>query len=105
MLPGAQTVTEILTALEYGADVVKIFPASILSPAFIKAVKAPLPFAKLMATGGVNLDNAQAWLREGSDVLGVGGGFTASAKSGNYQGVTDMAKKFTEAVKLDSNRI
>src|SRR6266404_3344980 len=55
-MPGAFTPTEILTAWEAGADVVKVFPAEVVGPAFFKAVRAPLPQVRLMPTGGVNLD-------------------------------------------------
>src|SRR5436190_17215049 len=72
VMPGAFTPTEILTAWEAGADVVKVFPADVLGPAFFKAVRAPLPQVRLMPTGGVNLDTAADFLRAGACCLGVG---------------------------------
>jgi 2-dehydro-3-deoxyphosphogluconate aldolase/(4S)-4-hydroxy-2-oxoglutarate aldolase len=78
-LPGAATATEIIRALEDGADIVKIFPGEVLGPAFIKAVHGPLPHAPLMPTGGVSVENAEQWIRAGSVALGVGGELTKGA--------------------------
>ena len=71
-MPGCFTPTEILDAREAGADVVKVFPATALGPAFIKDVRGPLPQVKLMPTGGVTLDNAGDWIRAGAVAVGVG---------------------------------
>lgn len=73
VMPGAYTPTEILTAWEAGADVVKVFPASVGGPDFIKALKGPLPQIKLAAVGGVNLDTTADFFRAGVSVVGVGG--------------------------------
>lgn len=73
MIPGAYTPTEILTAWEAGADVVKVFPASVGGPAYIKALKGPLPQIRLAAVGGVNLDTTADFFRAGIDFVGVGG--------------------------------
>jgi 2-dehydro-3-deoxyphosphogluconate aldolase/(4S)-4-hydroxy-2-oxoglutarate aldolase len=70
--PGCFTPTEILDAHEYGADVVKVFPATALGPSYIKDVRAPLPQVRLMPTGGVTLDNAGDWIRAGAIAVGVG---------------------------------
>lgn len=75
-LPGAGTSTEIIRALEDGADIVKVFPGEVLGPAFVKAVRAPLPHAPLMPTGGVSLETAEQWIRAGCVALGVGGELT-----------------------------
>src|SRR5437762_13414109 len=72
ILPGAFTPTEVLSAWEAGADVVKVFPAEVVGPAFFKAVRAPLPQVRLMPTGGVNLETAAEFLRAGACCLGVG---------------------------------
>src|SRR3954467_13462982 len=72
VMPGAFTPTEILTAWEAGADVVKVFPADVVGPAFFKAVRAPLPQVKLMPTGGVDLNTAADFLKAGACCLGVG---------------------------------
>ena len=70
--PGCFSPTEILSAYEAGADIVKVFPATSLGPQFIRDVRAPLPALKLMPTGGVSLDNAGDWLRAGAVAVGVG---------------------------------
>ena len=72
VMPGAFTPTEILAAHEAGADVVKVFPADVLGIPFFRGVLAPMPFLKLMPTGGVDLDNAGDWLKAGAVAVGVG---------------------------------
>jgi 2-dehydro-3-deoxyphosphogluconate aldolase/(4S)-4-hydroxy-2-oxoglutarate aldolase len=73
VMPGAFTPTEILTAWEAGADIVKVFPADVVGPAFFKALRGPLPQVRLMPTGGVDLTTAADFLRAGACCLGVGG--------------------------------
>src|SRR5213595_246940 len=73
VMPGAFTPTEILTAWEAGADIVKVFPADVVGPAFFKALRGPLPQVRLMPTGGVDLQTAADFLRAGASCLGVGG--------------------------------
>ena len=70
--PGCFSPTEILDAHEYGADIVKVFPATALGPSYIRDVRAPLPQVRLMPTGGVTLDNAGEWIRAGAVAVGVG---------------------------------
>lgn len=98
-MPGCMTITEIINAMEAGADVIKVFPGSVYGPDFIKAVKGPLPQAVLMPTGGVSLDNVDQWIKNGCIAVGVGGELTAGAKTGNYQLITDTAKQFVEKIK------
>ena len=71
-LPGCFTPTEILEAWDAGADVVKVFPATALGPTYLKDIRGPLPQVKLMPTGGVTLDNADAWIGAGAVAVGVG---------------------------------
>jgi 2-dehydro-3-deoxyphosphogluconate aldolase/(4S)-4-hydroxy-2-oxoglutarate aldolase len=71
-IPGCFSPTEILAAHECGADIVKVFPATMLGPQFLKDVRAPLPQVKLMPTGGVTLDNAGDWIRAGAVAVGLG---------------------------------
>jgi 2-dehydro-3-deoxyphosphogluconate aldolase/(4S)-4-hydroxy-2-oxoglutarate aldolase len=73
VMPGAFTPTEILSAWEAGADIVKVFPADVVGPAFFKAMKGPLPQIRLMPTGGVDLKTAADFLQAGACCLGVGG--------------------------------
>jgi 2-dehydro-3-deoxyphosphogluconate aldolase/(4S)-4-hydroxy-2-oxoglutarate aldolase len=74
VIPGAMTPTEILAAWNAGADMVKVFPAAQLGgPEYIKAIRGPLPQIQLVPTGGVNLQNAGAFIKAGAIALGVGG--------------------------------
>jgi 2-dehydro-3-deoxyphosphogluconate aldolase / (4S)-4-hydroxy-2-oxoglutarate aldolase len=93
-IPGAGTIRDVVEAMECGADIVKAFPGEILGPAFVKAVRGPLPQAALMPTGGVSLENVAEWIKAGSVAVGVGGSLTAGAKKGDFQSVTDVAKQF-----------
>src|ERR1051325_3338580 len=91
---------EILEAHEAGADIVKVFPATMLGPQFIKDVRAPLPQVKLMPTGGVTLDNAGDWIRAGAVAVG-GGSALADAnaiESGNFSVISAHEHKFVENV-------
>ena len=97
-MPGAGTMREIVDAMECGADIVKLFPGETLGPAFVKAVKGPLPQASLMPTGGVAVDNVAEWIQAGAVAVGVGGSLTAGAQSGNFQQITDTAKQFIERI-------
>ena len=98
-MPGCMTITEIVAAMEAGADVVKVFPGNAFGPDFIKAIKGPLPQAVLMPTGGVSLDNVGQWIKNGCVAVGVGGDLTASAKTGDYETITKIAKQFVAKVK------
>ena len=72
--PGALTPTEILTAWEAGADIVKVFPANAMGgPKYIKALKGPLPHIEMIPTGGVNLETAGEFLKAGASAVAVGG--------------------------------
>jgi len=97
-MPGAGTMREIVDAMECGADIVKLFPGDTLGPAFVKAVKGPLPQASLMPTGGVSVENVAEWIKAGAVAVGVGGSLTAGAQSGNFQQITDTAKQFIERI-------
>lgn len=97
-IPGCMTVNEIAKALQYGVDIVKLFPASEFKPGFIKAVNAPLPQVNVMVTGGVNMDNAEEWIKAGAVAVGVGGNLT-TVKDENYDAITEVAKKYLEKVK------
>ncbi|MDL2318894.1 bifunctional 4-hydroxy-2-oxoglutarate aldolase/2-dehydro-3-deoxy-phosphogluconate aldolase [Eubacteriales bacterium OttesenSCG-928-A19] len=98
-LPGAMTPTEIVQAYAEGADAVKIFPIGSLGPAYLKAVRAPLPHIPLMAVGGVNETNAAEYLAAGAMGLGVGGGMVNRAwiEAGEWDRITALAKAFVAA--------
>jgi 2-dehydro-3-deoxyphosphogluconate aldolase / (4S)-4-hydroxy-2-oxoglutarate aldolase len=97
-MPGAGTIRDVVEAMETGAEIVKVFPGEILGPAFVKAVKGPLPQAALMPTGGVSLENVAEWIHAGCVAVGVGGNLTAGAKKGDFQSITDLAKQFVEKI-------
>jgi len=78
--PGAYTVTEIIQAMDSGADAVKIFPAVSLGPAYIKALRGPLPHARLVPTGGIDLANVGNFLRAGSFAVGIGSELVGKAE-------------------------
>lgn len=100
-LPGCFTPTEIMTAWESGADIVKVFPATALGPAFFKDVRAPLPQLKLMPTGGVTLDNAGDWIRAGAVAVGVGTALLdrAAIEKGDYNVLRDNAARIVANVR------
>ncbi|MDN2453157.1 bifunctional 2-keto-4-hydroxyglutarate aldolase/2-keto-3-deoxy-6-phosphogluconate aldolase [Lactobacillus sp. UCMA15818] len=95
-IPGCMTVTEIQTALMYGADIIKVFPGSVVGKDFIAAVKAPLPQVNIMPTGGVNLDNMQEWFNAGALVVGTGGNLVGPSSNGDYAKVEQNARAYHE---------
>jgi 2-dehydro-3-deoxyphosphogluconate aldolase/(4S)-4-hydroxy-2-oxoglutarate aldolase len=99
-MPGAFTPTEMLTAHEAGADIVKIFPADTFGPGFIKAVLAPMPFLRLMPTGGVTPENVGSWLAAGAVAVGLGGALVDSAliAKGDWSAITARARRVADAV-------
>jgi 2-dehydro-3-deoxyphosphogluconate aldolase / (4S)-4-hydroxy-2-oxoglutarate aldolase len=100
VMPGAFTPTEILAAWEAGADIVKVFPAEIVGPAFFKAVRGPLPQIRLMPTGGVDLTTAAAFLKAGACCLGIGGQLVepAAIAAGNFDRLRDLARQYVAIV-------
>lgn len=98
-LPGAGTIGEVIEAMECGADIVKVFPGEILGPAFVRAVKGPLPQAQLMPTGGVSLENVADWVKAGAVAVGAGGSLTAGGKTGDFASITKLALQFAERIK------
>jgi 2-dehydro-3-deoxyphosphogluconate aldolase/(4S)-4-hydroxy-2-oxoglutarate aldolase len=101
VMPGAFTPTEVQTAYEAGADIIKIFPADVVGMAFFKGVLAPMPHLKLMPTGGVSLTNAGEWLKAGACAVGVGSALldNKAISAGNYQVLTDNAKILIGSIK------
>lgn len=106
VMPGAYTPTEILTAWEAGADIVKVFPASVGGPAYIKAVKAPLPHIKLMPVGGVDLDTTADFIRAGCEIVAVGSALVNDRllEAGEFDTITDRARRFREEVEKARKR-
>src|SRR5262245_16676842 len=101
VMPGAFTPTEVLTAWEAGADIVKVFPADVVGPAFFKALRGPLPQVKLMPTGGVDLNTAAEFLKAGAVCLGVGGQLVDPklVATGEFAKIAELARKYVEVVK------
>lgn len=98
VMPGCQTVREIVQSLEMGADVIKIFPGDAFSPNIIKSFKGPIPQGNFMPTGGVSLGNVKDWLGAGAYAVGTGSSLTVGAKTGDYAAITEEAKKFVAEV-------
>lgn len=94
-MAGCMTLTEMITAMEAGVDIIKVFPGSAFGPSFISAIKGPLPQALLMPTGGVSLDNVDQWIKNGCVAVGVGGNLT----KGTSEQMTAAAKEFVDKVK------
>ncbi|MFN7990338.1 MAG: bifunctional 4-hydroxy-2-oxoglutarate aldolase/2-dehydro-3-deoxy-phosphogluconate aldolase [Thermoanaerobaculia bacterium] len=99
-MPGCFSPTEILTAWEAGADVVKVFPATALGPSYFRDLRGPLPQLRLMPTGGVSLANAGEWIRAGAVAVGVGTALVdpALAAAGRFSEITSRAREFVAAV-------
>jgi 2-dehydro-3-deoxyphosphogluconate aldolase/(4S)-4-hydroxy-2-oxoglutarate aldolase len=102
IMPGALTPTEVVTAWEAGADMVKVFPCSALGGAsYIRALKAPLPQIDLIPTGGVNLQTAADFIKAGSTALGVGADLVdlKALREGQDALLTERARKLVEIVR------
>ncbi|MFI5178959.1 MAG: bifunctional 4-hydroxy-2-oxoglutarate aldolase/2-dehydro-3-deoxy-phosphogluconate aldolase [Vicinamibacterales bacterium] len=99
-VPGCFSPTEILAAWDTGADIVKVFPASALGPAYFKDLRGPLPHVKLMPTGGVTIDNAGEWIRAGAVAVGVGGALVdaTAIKHGEFGIITQHARRLVANV-------
>lgn len=98
-LPGCGSVTEIVTAMESGVDVVKLFPGGLLGAGFIKDVHGPLPFAEMMPSGGVSIDNLHEWIAAGAWSVGVGSALTKNLATEGYGSVEAAAASFVNKVK------
>lgn len=101
VIPGALTPTEIITAWQAGADMVKVFPANLFGPQYFKDVLAPMPHLKLTPTGGVDLTTAADWLKAGAACLGVGSSLVRKdlIKAKDWKGLTGLARQFVEVVR------
>ncbi|MDR3622278.1 MAG: bifunctional 4-hydroxy-2-oxoglutarate aldolase/2-dehydro-3-deoxy-phosphogluconate aldolase [Paludisphaera borealis] len=101
VMPGAFTPTEVVTAWETGADVVKIFPADAVGPAYLKALRGPLPQIRLMPTGGVDLNTAEAFLKAGACCLGVGGSLVEpkAVAARDFDRIRSLASQYVAIVR------
>lgn len=98
-MPGAMTVKEAVECMEAGADIIKIFPGNLFGPKIIKSIKGPLPQARMMPTGGVNVDNIFEWIKAGAVAVGAGSDLTAGAKKGDYDSIVEVGKRMVAEVK------
>jgi 2-dehydro-3-deoxyphosphogluconate aldolase / (4S)-4-hydroxy-2-oxoglutarate aldolase len=101
VMPGAFTPTEILSAWEAGADIVKVFPAEVVGPAYFKALRGPLPQIRLMPTGGVDLKTAAEFLKAGACCLGIGSQLVEPTAVANrdFDRLRELAGQYAAIVK------
>ncbi|GGH88057.1 2-dehydro-3-deoxyphosphogluconate aldolase/(4S)-4-hydroxy-2-oxoglutarate aldolase [Pullulanibacillus pueri] len=92
-IPGAMTPTEILSAYEQGADLIKVFPANIMGPRYLKDVHGPLPHIPLMPTGGVGLDNIREYFDNGAVAAGLGSALVNTKALNNEDGFRELKEK------------
>ena len=93
-LPGIMTINEIITAHEAGVDFVKLFPGSAFGQGYVKAIKGPLPYANIMVTGGVNIDNIDSWIKAGVDAVGIGGELNKLGEEGKFEEITAVCEQY-----------
>ena len=105
VMPGCYTPSEMLAAWQAGADMVKLFPASVGGPALVKAIRAPLPQLEIVPVGGVNLDTAADFVRSGAAALGVGSSLVNQKllDAGDMGELTRRAEAFIEQVQIARN--
>jgi 2-dehydro-3-deoxyphosphogluconate aldolase/(4S)-4-hydroxy-2-oxoglutarate aldolase len=106
VMPGALTPTEVLTAFQQGADLVKIFPANHFGPKYISDLLAPMPQLRLIPTGGVTLENVKQWLDAGAAALGVGTSLVRKdlIAAGDFKALTQLAGQYVAAVRAAKGR-
>jgi 2-dehydro-3-deoxyphosphogluconate aldolase / (4S)-4-hydroxy-2-oxoglutarate aldolase len=99
-MPGIFTASELATALDAGAEVVKLFPAGTGGPAHMRALLGPFPGVPIVPTGGIGLDDAATWLRAGALAVGVGGELcsTALIDAGRFDELASRARSFSESL-------
>ncbi|MFV9568897.1 bifunctional 2-keto-4-hydroxyglutarate aldolase/2-keto-3-deoxy-6-phosphogluconate aldolase [Thermoanaerobacter mathranii] len=99
VIPGISSVKDIIKALEYGVDIMKLFPGEIMGPQAIKAFKGPIPQADFIPTGGVNLNNLKDWIKAGAVAVGVGSNLTKGQEEENYELIEKTAEEYVKEVK------
>jgi 2-dehydro-3-deoxyphosphogluconate aldolase / (4S)-4-hydroxy-2-oxoglutarate aldolase len=102
-VPGAMTPTEILSGYENGADIIKVFPANILGPNYLKDVHGPLPQIPLMPTGGIDIENTASYIRAGAVAVGVGSTLVNTKEEmtdAYFNNLREKAIRFVEQVQL-----
>ena len=101
VMPGALTPTEVLTAWEAGADIVKVFPADIGGPKYLKAIHGPLPQVRLLPTGGVDLNTLEDFMNAGACAVGLGSSLVEkqAVEDGDLGRIRELAEKYVALVK------
>lgn len=100
-IPGALTPTEILTAYENGADIIKVFPANAFGPSYLKSIRGPLPHIPMMPTGGVDLTNIEEYIKAGGVAAGIGSNLVNPKKlvtEEDYKQLEQTAAQYVEKV-------
>jgi len=102
VVPGTFTPTEILAAWDAGADIVKVFPAGVVGPQYLRDIKGPLPQVRLTPTGGVNLENTPEFIRAGAACVSVATALVdkKALAEKNFDAISERAGQFIEAVKM-----
>ena len=99
VMSGVIAPSEAQTAMEYGVDILKLFPGDIAKPAGLKALKGPFPNANIMPTGGVSAENVEEWFKAGAYAVGAGSFLTKDATNGDYEKVEKVCSAFVEKVR------
>lgn len=97
-MPGVMTIKEVVNAMEAGADIIKLFPGGAFGPSMIKNINGPLPQARMMPTGGVDINNVDQWIKAGAVAVGAGSALTKGAKTGDYADITKVGKEFVKKI-------
>jgi 2-dehydro-3-deoxyphosphogluconate aldolase / (4S)-4-hydroxy-2-oxoglutarate aldolase len=100
-IPGAYTPTEIVVAHQFGAKMIKVFPAGTLGPDYFRSVRGPLPDIAFMATGGIGVENIQEFIASGVTTVGIGGSLASKKElaNGNWSVIKERANQFIQNVK------
>lgn len=101
VIPGVMTPTEMMQAVEQGADMVKVYPAETLGPNYLKHLRAPFPHVSVIPTGGIDEENLTSFIRAGAAAVGIGGKLVdkQALETGDYQPITQAAKRYIQLVK------
>lgn len=107
VMSGAFTPTEILTAWEAGADIVKVFPAEVGGPGYLKAIHGPLPQVRLLPTGGVNLDTLASFVKAGACAVGLGSALVEkeALEQGNMQRIQELAAAYVASMRAARGQV
>ena len=107
-IPGAFTPTEILTAYEHGADMIKVFPANVVGPSYVKNIHGPMPGIPIVLTGGINLDNLEEYVTSGAVGVGLGSNLVNPSKLNSeedYKALIEQARRYADAYKAAKAKI